>query len=248
MIKRAWIISILVIILSIVLSGCEKTVDEVTDPCAADAVAEAMKPITWQMHKFDDTTGVAGITPQQSLVVPVLELQKIRRDLEELEVPECLLTLQQAGINYMNSAITYLGMFMASVAQENVQSAITSSQNLRLVYESERARLLGKELVISPTNTPGPTQTMGLPTETTAASSPVVMVMNGSAEPINLRSKPAVDQGDIMETLPAGASATAIGKNAAGDWYFINYNGQYLWVLSSLVSVTGDANILPVIP
>lgn len=249
--KRIAVILSSIFIASILLTACAKNNPAQTpDPCSQSTINESIKPILNSLHAFDDTTFAANITPQQSLIIPILDMQKTRRDFEALSVPGCLETLHKDGIDYMNSVIQYMGLFMAGSNQDTVTSAINASQSLRIVYEQEKARLLGQTFVIPPTRTPGPTTTAVAPaaTATTSGSAlaPTGVTITAGVETVNLRSAPVVTGSDIVDQIAAGASALVLAKNDAGDWLLISYNGNQVWVFGALVTITGDLASVPV--
>ena len=244
----------LTLMLSFGLAACATTgAKQTPDPCAQANMNDTLKPIVEAMHAFDDTTFAGNITPQQTLIIPIMDLQKTRRAFEDLTVSSCLDTLHKAGIDYMNSVIQYLGLFMAGGNQTTVTNAINSSQNLRITYEQEKARLLGQTFTIPPTRTPGPTATAGAPT-TEATTAPQgsalpatgVTVTNTGAETINLRTSPMVSGSEIVDQLAAGATAEVVAKNDVGDWLLISYNSKQVWVFAALVKINGDLALVPV--
>jgi hypothetical protein len=126
------------------------------DPCAKFYIAETIKPMTHWMNAFDDTTALASITMQNSTswTTLILDLQQSRRNFAELELPSCLQQLQRDGIAYMNETISYLATFMQGVDPKELSTPIANTQNLRTVYEKEKAQLLGEEFTLLPTTGP----------------------------------------------------------------------------------------------
>jgi hypothetical protein len=235
------------------LSSCKPAIP---DPCSQAQMPATIKPITQTMRAFDDTTALANIMQPSALVAPIMDLQSSRRDLENLALPQCLDVLQKAGVTYMNSVINYLGMFMVAAGTQNqlsadnqklVSSAVSASQNLRIVYEKERARLLGEAFVPPATVTPGNPATPSPTTDVVTQSLAVTLeITNPSTAEINLRSEPNLTASSIVGTLPAGGNATATQRTALSDWLLVNYNQVQGWVYSSLVQVNGTIDSLPV--
>jgi hypothetical protein len=136
------------------------------DPCAKQQIAAYIKPMTHWMNSFDDTVALASVIPidpksfatLSSWTPLIMDLQKSRRSFVELELPSCLLNLQQEGLDYMNSTVEYLVKFMnqsvQSVTTEELNKAISDSQALRTKYETERAQLLGEVFTLPPTAGP----------------------------------------------------------------------------------------------
>lgn len=253
--RKLTILTITVLVLAtILLAACNQNSPAKTpDPCSQAEINNSLKPVLESIHAFDDTTFAGNITPQQSLIIPILDMQKTRRSFESLVVPSCLETLHKDGIDYMNSVIQYMGLFMAGSDQNTVTSAINASQNLRIVYEQEKARLLGQTFFIPPTRTPGPTATVGAPTTeptTTSSGSALVAtgvtITNNSVESVNLRSAPMVTGSDIVDLFAAGATADVLAKNDVGDWLLISYNSKQVWVFGALVTINGDLAAVPV--
>jgi hypothetical protein len=242
--KKLKILFIVILMVILPLAACTSAAP---DPCSDAVIQETLRPIQELMFAFDDTTALANILPKEVLVNPIMDLQKNRRALETMVLPTCLETLQKAGVSYMNSVIAYMGYFLVGVDQQTMTDAISGSNNLRVAYEQERARLLKIAFTPPSTATPGiqqPAQTVTfMPTEGTAIT---LTVTNTSKEPINLRSAPLLSDSQVLSSLPAGATATAVARVATSDWLQLNVEDQLVWVYAPLVQVTGDISLLPI--
>jgi uncharacterized protein YraI len=51
-----------------------------------------------------------------------------------------------------------------------------------------------------------------------------------------------------LGTVPFNATVPVFGKNAAGDWLYVEYNGVRGWVAGWYCQINGDINALPVLP
>ncbi|MFN8446909.1 MAG: SH3 domain-containing protein [Caldilineaceae bacterium] len=83
----------------------------------------------------------------------------------------------------------------------------------------------------TPTVASQPTPTTEPPTNTPPPANPQVVVSNG----INVRGGPGTNYA-IIGAATAGQSFPVTGKNQAGDWWQINFNGQTGWVFGQLVT------------
>lgn len=92
--------------------------------------------------------------------------------------------------------------------------------------------------VIEATVTPEPTQEPPSPTPAPAARLT-------AGQNVNVRQGPGTNYSTIG-SLRAGQSFEITGKNAAGDWWQITFNGQPGWVIANLVSASGDTDAVPV--
>ena len=113
--------------------------------CSTMRVEKSIQPIQEQMREFDDYAAIVSNTGREQLAFPTSELQRIRRETEDIEVQDCLVTLKTASLEYMNQVISTALAFMRSENQEQVSGRLQLSRQLRAVYESERDRLLGVE-------------------------------------------------------------------------------------------------------
>jgi hypothetical protein len=208
------------------------------------------------MHAFDDTGYVASFTPQAQLSPVILNLQDIRRQVENLPHPVCLMQLHQDAISYMNAVVTSLVSFMAGVDRTQLTSNVSATQKMRQVYEQELANVLGL-----PYATPTPVPTQAAPANTPAANMPALentpaptqgisgelpQVQNASTLAVNIRSAPDMVSAQIGVMAP-GDGAQLLGRNEAGDWLLIaTPNGQG-WVFTRLVKVNVVLDTYPVI-
>lgn len=76
-----------------------------------------------------------------------------------------------------------------------------------------------------------PTATAEPPTATPAPTNPEVVVISG----INVRQGPGT-QYAVIGAANAGERFPVTGKNQAGDWWQVNFNGQAGWMFSQLVT------------
>ncbi len=185
------------------------------------------------MRAFDDTNFVANLTPQQELGDLILQLEQYRRNTEDLVVPACLFTLKQAAVSYMNSVIGYLGYFMSGGDSDIIGELITISQQIRKAYNSELnlALTFGTPTVNAPTASITPT--------------PYAIVTNDTQQGFNLRQAPAGDA-YVVQILMPGATASVLGRNEAGDWLLVEYNGAQLWLNTSVATFNFTVRDLPV--
>jgi len=86
-------------------------------------------------------------------------------------------------------------------------------------------------------NTPAPALTPTAPVTPTSAAAPVT-----TTDVVNIRSGPGTAY-NIIGGAQAGQSFPVTGKNQAGDWWQVNYEGQTGWIFGQLVSASGTEGV-----
>ncbi len=109
--------------------------------------------------------------------------------------------------------------------------------------------------IVAPTNTPTatpvetatpvPTNTPEVPPTETPTNTPETARAVINNPTVNVRSGPGTNYSNIGQARN-GERYDITGKNAGGNWYQINFNGQTAWVTSQFVVVEGDPNSVQV--
>lgn len=151
-------------------AAASATVTNTPDPCAPGQIEAEVQKVNRHMREFDDAATLASNMPQQQLGEAIANLQRIRRESEDEQIPACLAKLKQYQVDHMNLVITTLIAFMRSSdplaiqcvnPESNTESAaicqtITLARQQHDQYLLELARLLGLTVVPA---TPVPTAT-----------------------------------------------------------------------------------------
>lgn len=117
------------------------------------------------MREFDDGSTLAASVPTDQLTPVISNLQRIRRDAEDLPTPSCLVTLKTYEINHMNLVINTLINLISyangSISKDVIDQGIELARQEHDKYTIELARVLGLTMVPAatvdvPTLTPAP--------------------------------------------------------------------------------------------
>jgi hypothetical protein len=188
--KKTILLSIAsVLILTIGLSGCGTTAIPETSPtktatptavqptttltlltltpdlCASENIRPVVDKVHRHMREFDDAARLAASIQYDQLREPIAELQRIRREAEDEQVPTCLASLKKYQIDHMNAVIEVLIAFMNASNPAGAECVTIDSAEEELIcqltglarqqhdqYTLELARILGIPIV---TATPG---------------------------------------------------------------------------------------------
>lgn len=208
------------------------------DPCAAENLLGEVEKVQDIVNAFQDVTYVANFTPQTELVVPILEMQNVRRELQKLNVPACEEAIKTASLNYMNSTINYLAFFMGGETKENVDAGIQNSQVLWQVVIGEFSKLLTSAGLVS-----DELPDIGSTLPSTSENS--IFVGNEGTQGVNVRSQPELNA-EIVASMEPGMQAIGLSRNEAGDWLQINLDGVTGWVFTEMVTLSGSVEDLPI--
>jgi hypothetical protein len=118
------------------------------DPCAHENIEAEVQKVHKYMREFDDASALAASRPREELAGAIADLQKIRREAEDQQIPSCLGDLKTYQISHMNSVINTLIAFMGGSDQKLVDQGIALARQQHDQYTIELARLLG--LTIEP--------------------------------------------------------------------------------------------------
>ena len=102
------------------------------------------------MREFDDAALLASNTPLEQLNPTISDLQRIRRDVEDLRVPACLTTLKQYQLAHMNTVINTMLGFLSGTDTETLNQGIALARQQHDQYTLELANLLGVTVVAAP--------------------------------------------------------------------------------------------------
>ncbi len=123
------------------------------DPCSLPQLEMEVQEIHSHMREFDDASILASNMPREQLSNSIADLQRIRREAEDEEIPDCLTNLKAIQVLHMNSVITTLIAFMGGTDQQTLDQGISLARQQHDEYTLELARLLG--LTVVPANTAG---------------------------------------------------------------------------------------------
>lgn len=123
--------------------GPTLTVTPTPDPCSVENLSASIKEVNDLMREFDDITKLAASVAREKVPELVSEMQRIRREAEDHEAPNCLATLKVHQITHMNIVIDTLIAFIGGAQAEALNEGISRAGHEHDLYTLEVARLLG---------------------------------------------------------------------------------------------------------
>ncbi len=153
------------------------TITSTPDPCSKDNLSATINRFDRFSREFSDAFLLAQNTPAAQLAPQITELQRIRRNAEDYEIPGCLTKLKEYQISFMNVAINativlysnFSGDPSKTLTQDQINEAINlvnqnmnQASQLSVQYTAEMGRLLGVTLTPSPA--PASTEAASTPT------------------------------------------------------------------------------------
>ncbi len=128
------------------------------DPCSRPQLETEVQEVHKHMREFDDASILASNMPREQLSSSIADLQRIRREAEDEEIPTCLADLKAIQVQHMNSVISTLIAFMGGTDQQTLDQGISLARQQHDEYTLELARLLGLT-VVPATLPPAPSAT-----------------------------------------------------------------------------------------
>jgi hypothetical protein len=116
------------------------------DPCSAENLATSVQPLNDLMREFDDASSVAANVPVAQLPNVVSNLQRIRRDTQDVQIPACLAELKAHELNHMELMIQTLLGFLGGANQKALSNGLDMARKEHELYSLEMVRLLGVTL------------------------------------------------------------------------------------------------------
>jgi hypothetical protein len=258
------------LVILIILTACGKKVDALPavsatpDPCVPANIAVEVKKVNDLQRQFDDASQLASVLNLNQLASSnaIPNMQEIRRQAQDQQVPACLATLKTLQLQHMNAVINTLLAFLASGQNASNNSQVLSqgialARSLHDKYNQELARLIGATYVPPITATPNAPQAAKASGTPAGTTSPAILpdntpagayVTSAGTGPVNIRAKPAPDARSLV-WMDAGKSIQAIGKTADGTWIQVSDPyGNMGWVAAADVKLTVGANLPVVTP
>ena len=132
------------------------------DPCSMPQLQQEVDEVHSHMREFDDASALAGSIPREQLSSSIADLQRIRREAQDEEIPACLTKLREIEVQHMNTVIETLLAFMRGTDQQTLDQGISLARQQHDQYLLEYARLVGITVVPAtippaPSETPTPT-------------------------------------------------------------------------------------------
>lgn len=149
-----------------------------------------------------------------------------------------LLALLAPGLLMAQSDLT-----LESLAAE-IEGLTSKVTDLFASRDDLAQRLAAVETAIAPTPTPSPTSTP-LPTLTPTATPVPADAIATLSRGLNVRRGPGTHHA-VLDTADAGDEFRITGRNLAGDWWQIDYDGEPAWVYAPYVTASqaGDVQIV----
>jgi hypothetical protein len=118
-----------------------------SDPCSTDQIEAEVQKVHKHMREFDDASVLASKLPRDQVPGSVADLQRIRREAEDEEIPACLTNLKKYQVDHMNSVINTLLAFIDGSDTKTLEQGIGIARQQHDQYTLELARLLGLTVV-----------------------------------------------------------------------------------------------------
>jgi hypothetical protein len=119
------------------------TVSPEEDPCSSQNLPGTVQPVNDLMREFEDASQLASNLPAAQLPGVISNLQRIRREAEDVQIPACLATLKTHQLNHMNLMIQTLLAFVGGADQAALTDGLERARTEHDLYSLEIVRLLG---------------------------------------------------------------------------------------------------------
>jgi len=126
------------------------------DPCSSENLPTTVQGLNDLMREFDNASQLASSTPAQQLPEIISNLQRIRRDAEDSQIPTCLGALKTHQLNHMNLMIQTLIASVGGASQDELNAGLENARKEHDLYSLEIVRLLGITLAPITTTAPAP--------------------------------------------------------------------------------------------
>lgn len=238
------------------------------DLCSPEYLPAVIQGVHSMMRAFDDASALASNAPRENLQPAISELQRLRRQSEDLQVPACLSALKQAQLAHMNTVIQTLMAFLGGADQTAVNQGIALARQQHDQYIIEMAHVLGMTVVAPLPAQAGASATPGAvnpapaqeglaaqaggesaPTGTETATPSVAMVTNPGPSGVNLRNAPDLNAPEVG-ILAVQTTTIALGKTEDNVWILVeipDQPGQIAWLYSTLVELSVPIDQLTVV-
>lgn len=113
------------------------------DPCSPQNLPATVQPVNDLMREFEDASQLASKLAAPQLPEVVSNLQRIRREAEDVKIPACLFTLKTHQLNHMNLMIQALLAFVGGADQSVLTDGLERARTEHDLYSLEIVRLLG---------------------------------------------------------------------------------------------------------
>ena len=113
------------------------------DPCSPTEIDKYLDAIRDVSRRFDDASMLANNTPRMSLPPVISDMQVIRRQAEDLKVPDCAATAKGVLVRYMNAVIDAFTAFLGQESDSAVSAHFDTASTLMDRYLDEMSRLGG---------------------------------------------------------------------------------------------------------
>jgi hypothetical protein len=117
------------------------------DPCSSGQIEAEVQKVHRHMREFDDASILAANLPREELSDPIANLQRIRREAEDEQIPACLTDLKNHQVDHMNSVISTLVAFIGGADTTALEQGIQIARDQHDLYTLELGRLLGLTVV-----------------------------------------------------------------------------------------------------
>ena len=125
------------------------------DPCSSENLPTTVQGLNDLMREFDNASQSAANTPAEQLPKLISNLQRIRRNAEDTQIPACLGQLKTHQLNHMNLTIQTLIAFVAGASKAELDTGLENARKEHDLYTLEIVRLLGITLAPITTTPPG---------------------------------------------------------------------------------------------
>jgi len=126
------------------------------DPCSSENLPTTVQGLNDLMREFDNASQLASSTPAQQLPDVISNLQRIRREAEDSQIPTCLGDLKTHQLNHMNLMIQTLIASVGGASQEELNAGLENARKEHDLYSLEIVRLLGITLAPITATPPAP--------------------------------------------------------------------------------------------
>ncbi len=150
------------VLFAVILSACggndpqtSKVATFTPDLCISNQVALAIKPVNDLQREFDDLSLLAANVAREQLADLITDMQRVRRQAEDLTVAPCVETLKSHQLAHMKTVIDTMIAFVGGADATTLNQGIAQAGQQHDLYSLELARLMGATLVpIQPAATP----------------------------------------------------------------------------------------------